>query len=202
MTEKKIPFLSVIIPFYNTEKYLSRSIDSVLQQTFQDTEIILVDDGSTDRSGTIADEYAQQHPQIKVIHLEHGGVSRARNTGLDAAVGEYIHFMDSDDYSDPEMYRTLVDVVRKHAADIAVCRICDVYRNRTRSKDNDGQETVLDSQEALEMILTRKMDDSLCSKLFRASMFDTIRFIEGKTYEDVRIMPDLFLHAARVVLIN
>ncbi len=197
-----VPFLSVIIPFYNTGTWLPRSVDSVLKQTFQDTEIILVDDGSTDRSGVIADEYAQKYPQIRVIHLTHGGVSRARNAGLDAAAGEYIHFMDSDDYSDPDMYRSLVQLAKAYDADIAVCRICDVYRNRTKSRQSHGRQMVLEPQQALEQILTRRMDDSLCSKLIRSSLFRTARFQEGKTYEDVRIMPDLFLHAGRIVLLN
>lgn len=197
-----VPFLSVIIPFYNTETWFPRSVDSVLKQTFQDIEIILVDDGSTDRSGIIADEYAQKYPQIRVIHLAHGGVSRARNAGLDAAAGEYIHFMDSDDYSDPDMYRSLVQLAKAYDADIAVCRICDVYRNRTKSREGDGRETVMEPQQALEQILTRRMDDSLCSKLIRSSLFRTVRFQEGKTYEDVRIMPDLFLQAGRIVLLN
>ena len=197
-----VPFLTVIIPFYNTEAWLSRSVESVLNQTFQDTEIILVDDGSADNSGTIADEYAQNHPRIRVIHLEHGGVSRARNAGLDAAAGEYIHFMDSDDYADPEMYSSLAALARKYDADIAGCRIRDVYLNRTRSRNNDGRETVLEPQEALEMILTRRMDDSLCSKLIRSSLFRNVRFQEGRNYEDVRIMPELFLHSERIVLLN
>ena len=202
MAEKKTPFLSVIIPFYNTEEYLPRSIDSVLNQTFQDTEIILVDDGSTDRSGTIADEYAQQHPCITVLHTEHSGVSHARNAGLKAAQGTWIHFMDSDDYSDPDMYRILVQLIRKYSADIAVCRINDVYLNRRKSREEDGQEAVLTPMEALEEILTRKMDDSLCSKLIRRTLFESTAFREGTTYEDVRIMPELVLKAERIVRIN
>ena len=98
--------ISVIVPIYNTEKYLAKCLDSLINQTFQSLEIILIDDGSIDNSGKICDEYALNDDRIKVIHKENGGVSSARNAGLDLATGSYIAFVDPDDYIDPDMYAT------------------------------------------------------------------------------------------------
>ena len=201
MTEKT-PFLSVIIPFYNVEDWLPRSIDSVLSQTFRDYEVILVDDGSTDRSGEIADGYAAKYDAVHVIHNAHSGVGHARNAGLSAAAGTFIHFMDSDDYIDPDMYRILVELTQNMHADIAACRFKDIYQNRTISSQEDGTVRTLLPEEAYEQILTRKMDDSLCTKLIRRALFEGIDFREGKHYEDVLIMPQLLMKANRIVQIN
>ena len=202
MSEYRTPYITVIIPFWNVEDYLSRSVSSVLAQTFLDFELILVDDGSGDNSGMIADRFAEQHPNIRVSHHEHHGVSCARNAGLDAACGEYIHFMDSDDYIAPEMYEVLTGIVKVYDADIAACRIVDVYRNRQLSGSGNGTVTVLSPYEALEQIMTRKTDDSLCSKLIRRTLFRDLRFEQGRNYEDVRIMPELFMRADRIVDVN
>ena len=113
-----MPAVSVIVPVYNVEKYLKRCVDSILDQTFMDFELILVDDGSTDSSGLICDEYAECDGRVKVIHKENGGVSTARNTGIDAAQGEFIMFVDSDDYIDKEM---LKQMLQHGAADLIFC---------------------------------------------------------------------------------
>ena len=109
-----MPKVSVIVPVYNTEKYLSRCINSILAQSFDDYEMILVDDGSTDNSGLFLDEYVNRDPRIRVIHKENGGVSSARNVGIKKAVGEYIMFCDSDDYVDPDWCRVLYDTIGKN----------------------------------------------------------------------------------------
>lgn len=110
--------ISVVIPVYNVEKYLAQCVDSVLDQTFQDFEIILVDDGATDSSGAMCDEYAQKDARIRVIHQPNGGLSAARNTGLSAASGEYIYFLDSDDYIEPTALADLVSVAEQEQADV------------------------------------------------------------------------------------
>lgn len=110
--------ISVIVPVYNTEKYLNRCIDSILVQTFTDFELLLIDDGSTDSSGKICDEYALKDKRVKVFHTENGGVSRARNLGIENAQGEYISFIDSDDYIRPEMYEKLVCEADKYGVDL------------------------------------------------------------------------------------
>ena len=110
--------VSVIVPVYNTEKYLNKCIDSILAQTFTDFELLLIDDGSTDNSGFICDEYAEKDKRVKVFHKENGGVSRARNLGIDNAQGEYLSFIDSDDYIRPEMYSELVAIADKFNVDL------------------------------------------------------------------------------------
>ncbi|MEH7380043.1 glycosyltransferase [Bacillus sp. JJ1533] len=116
-----LPTISVIIPVYNVEKYLSRCIDSVLNQTFQDFEIILVNDGSTDKSGVICDKYAQKDQRISVIHKKNARVSAARNDGIRMAKGKYVSFIDSDDWIEPVMYQEMVNKVQEYNLDIVMC---------------------------------------------------------------------------------
>ena len=118
-----MPELSIIVPVYKTEKYLPKCIDSILSQTFTDFELILIDDGSPDRCGEICDEYAAKDGRIIVIHQENRGVSAARNAGLDIARGEYIGFVDSDDWIEPEMYKVLVESCVNNKSDISMCGI-------------------------------------------------------------------------------
>ena len=115
--------ISVIVPVYNTEKYLNKCLDSILAQTFTDFELILIDDGSTDNSGKICDEYAEKDSRVKVFHKENGGVSRARNLGIDNASGEYLSFIDSDDFVRPEMYAELIAVAEEQAVDLVISNI-------------------------------------------------------------------------------
>ena len=114
--------ISVIIPVYKVERYLPRCIDSILSQTYKNIELLLIDDGSPDSSGDICDEYAEKDPRVRMFHKENGGVSSARNLGLDEAKGDYIGFVDSDDYIAPGMYEKLVELIEDNNADIAVCR--------------------------------------------------------------------------------
>ena len=116
-----MPKLSVIVPVYNTEKYLRECINSILAQTFTDFELILVNDGSTDGSGAICDEYADKDPRIRVIHQQNGGITVARKSGVRAARGEYVTFVDSDDWIDQEMYATMLDCRQEAAPDVVIC---------------------------------------------------------------------------------
>ena len=124
-----MPKVSVIIPVYNVEQYVEKSIQSVLNQSMKDIEIILVNDGSTDKSGEICDRYGQKEERIIVIHKENGGLSSARNVGVKAASGDYIGFIDSDDYIESVMYETLYQMAERDSADVAVCGVYDVYKN-------------------------------------------------------------------------
>lgn len=124
-----MPQISVIVPIYNTEKYLHRCIDSILAQTFTDFELLLVDDGSNDHSGAICDEYARRDPRVRVFHKKNGGVSSARNLGLDNAKGEWIAFCDADDWVDKSMYKYMHDRLMREQADVAYCDITMVYTN-------------------------------------------------------------------------
>lgn len=115
--------ISVIVPVYNTEKYLHKCVDSILAQTFTDFELLLIDDGSTDNSGKLCDEYAAKDNRVKVFHKKNGGVSRARNLGIDNAQGEYLSFIDSDDYIHPDIYAELVAIADKYNVDLVVSDI-------------------------------------------------------------------------------
>ena len=121
--------ISVIVPVYNIEAYLRKCIDSILAQTYTNLEIILVDDGSTDNSGEICNEYAAKDARIRVIHKGNGGLSSARNTGIDIATGKYIGFVDSDDYLAPDMYEKLLGAIVNNHADISVCNVHHVDEN-------------------------------------------------------------------------
>lgn len=196
------PKISVIVPVYNAEKYLSRCVDSIIHQTFKELEIILVDDGSTDRSGEICDAYSKKDVRICVIHKENEGVSSARNIGLQLARGEYIGFVDSDDYIDPDMYMILVDRLISASADISICGISDLYAGKNFVKD-DAEEIVVNTDHltALKMMLTGKnITASPCTKLFRATLRKGIEFSEGIHYgEDALFFSHLILSAKRVV---
>ncbi|MEN6316050.1 MAG: glycosyltransferase [Clostridiaceae bacterium] len=120
------PMISIIVPVYKAETYLYRCIDSILSQTFTSFELILIDDGSPDLCGTICDEYARKDSRVKVIHKENGGVSKARNTGIEAAIGKYIGFVDSDDYVEPTMYEKLYNSIMTYNTDLAMCSYTSV----------------------------------------------------------------------------
>lgn len=182
--------ITVIIPIYKVEKYLRKCVDSVTAQTHKNLEIILVDDGSPDGCGEICDEYAKRDERIKVIHKENGGLSDARNAGLDIASGEYIGFVDSDDYIAPDMYEVMLKRLTETDADMAVCNVSyvgDVSDNQRQSEKvwtiND---CVLDRKEAMRMLEEIKnwRYVTAWNKLYKRNIFRNIRFPKGKIHED------------------
>lgn len=187
-----MPEISVIIPVYNVEQYLRQCIESVVHQTFRDLEILLIDDGSTDSSAAICREYEQQDPRIKVIQKKNGGLSDARNAGLDAATGRYIGFVDSDDYIDPDMYELLHGNALRHQADISMCRD---RRVPSLKDDYDLVGTKVYVYTTIpEMIkaifLSRKTSMAVCLKIYRREIFSQLRFSKGLTSEDADIILD------------
>ena len=166
--------LSVIIPVYNVEKYLGECVDSLLNQTLRDMEIILVDDGSTDASGDIADRCAARHPdRIRCLHVDNGGQGRARNFALPMAKGEYLGFVDSDDWVLPEMYEKLIAAAERTGADIAACDFLERY--------DDGSENEVPGAFQDHPL---SFAGSCCNKVFRAELVKDLRFPEGLWYED------------------
>ena len=123
------PKISVIVPVYKVEKYLNKCVDSIVNQTFTDIEIILVDDGSPDNSGKMCDDWSQKDRRIRVIHKENGGLSDARNRGIQESSGEYIIFIDSDDFIEPKMLEVLYNLATDHDADVAISGLCDCYKS-------------------------------------------------------------------------
>lgn len=136
------PKISIIVPVYKAEPYLKKCIDSILNQTFKDFELILVDDGSPDRCGEICDEYALKDSRIKIIHKENGGQSSARNVGLDIAQGEYIGFVDSDDWIEPDMYKKLFKVLKNDNVDMAICNINSIKDKKLRDRKKEKRKYI------------------------------------------------------------
>lgn len=190
--------VSVIVPVYNVEKYLKKCVESIVTQTYQNLEIILVDDGSTDASGQMCDGWIAKDDRIVVIHKPNGGLSDARNAGLNIAQGSYYAFIDSDDYISTDMIETMLDSAKNNSCEIAVCNM-----NRFSEKENYApfyfpadDETVLFGKERYETL----KQPSVCNKLFQAKLFDGIRFPKGKYYEDTFIYHELVYRAKNVVL--
>lgn len=180
--------ISVIIPVYNAENYLKRCLDSVINQTYKNLEIILIDDGSTDNSGEICDEYAKTDNRIKVIHKENGGVSQARNEGLRVATGEYIGFLDSDDFILHNMYENLIKQLELNDADISICGFAkEIEKGKFEPYFKYDTDCVFDRDEALKNLLQNKYYSCSCSdKLLKRSLLDNIFFDENIThYEDL-----------------
>ena len=123
--------ISVIIPVYNSEKFLNRCVDSVLKQSYKELDIILIDDGSSDKSGEMCDQYAQMDKRVRVIHQKNRGVSAARNSGLDVAIGDYCTFVDSDDYIESEMYQSMIDIAEQYNCDVIMCDCVKEFGTRT-----------------------------------------------------------------------
>lgn len=193
------PKISVIVPVYKVEPYLHKCLNSIVKQTYRNLEIILVDDGSPDKCGEICDIYAARDKRIKVIHKANGGVSSARNMGLTAVTGEWIGWVDSDDWIEPDMFEYLLQNALSYEADIAVCSRYEQYRNHQIFRGWEREE-VLDTVQAVELLLKNDiMQNYLCDKLWRRSLFNGVAFPEGRTFEDIAVMHRLFAQAYRTV---
>ena len=195
--------ISVIVPVYKAEPYLKKCVDSICAQTYSNLEILLVDDCSPDRCGEMCDAYAAGDHRVRAIHQsENKGVSCARNTGLDAARGEYIAFVDSDDFIKPTMYQTLLTLLQSSSADIAQCTAFSATEDGTpyRTSILPADAIRLEGDEVLlSHVRNRAVTVCVWDKLYRRSCFDGIRFVEGYMNEDVMIMSELCVAANRLV---
>ncbi len=186
------PLISVIMPIYNVEKYLERSVNSIRNQTWTNLEIILVDDGSTDASGKMCDAFAEQDARILVIHKPNGGSSSARNAGITMAKGDYIGFCDSDDYIEPDMYAGLLDIFMSHED----ARMAQVMTNILTEEGelvqgpyrDSGGITYIPRDEMFRLLMLHVGDSSYCTKLIKASYMKEFRFQEGKLNEDFELL--------------
>lgn len=194
--------ISVIIPVYNVEKYLIRCVDSVINQTYKNLEIILVNDGSTDSSGNLCDELENNDDRIKVIHKENGGLSDARNTGEQESKGEYILFIDSDDYIHIDMIKSLYEQIKSENADVSICGVMNVYLNSQNPQCNDTEQYfVCDKKEFLKQYLIgERIPGSICNKLLKRSVANRLKFPVGKIYEDAFYHYDLISTAEKFVV--
>ncbi len=180
--------ISVIVPVYNVEEYLSRCVDSILAQTYRNLEIILVDDGTKDASDKICDDYAAKDPRIRVIHKQNGGLSSARNAGIDIARGEYLGFVDSDDWIEPGMYEHMLALAEKYDARLVCAGRYDISSRTGEKKVGlcPQKEEVISGMELLGRTFTWDGCDSAAwDKLYHRSLFETIRYPLGQYSEDV-----------------
>ena len=195
-----MPTVSVIIPVYNTSLYLSRCLNSVLSQTHRDLEVILVDDGSTDASPALCDEYADKDARVRVIHQENGGLSAARNAGLELACGDYIGFVDSDDWIELDMYAYLIDLLEHSTSDVAEIMFEVAYSEAHTMRLLPEKKKYLKGDEILIHYFEHN-EYAMGLRMYKRELFDEVRFDVGRMNEDV-VAGFLVLSRARRLVVS
>ena len=195
--------VSIIIPVYNDEKYIEKTLGSVCGQTYTELEIIVVNDGSTDASPAMIDAAAANDPRIRVIHKQNEGVSVARNTGLAAATGDFICWLDGDDWMEPEMIATLMDAAEKNGADAVLANYYNVSpRSGNVPRYKEGCGRAYTSEEAVHALITKELSQSLCMNIVRRELYEGIVFPAGKLFEDVRNTYRIYGRCKKLVLVE
>lgn len=204
--EDKKTLISVIVPVYNVEQYLSECVDSILEQTYKNLEIILVDDGSTDNSGILCDRYSLKDERVKVIHKVNGGLSDARNKGIEAAKGQYIAFVDSDDYIDPDMYETLLRLCLEYKVPVSAVRWGSFESDFNDPKMTTENIVKMTSEQYMELMLGKNKEYystvSVCDRLYEFDMIKNLRFPTGKYYEDIVYSTNAMILAKECVFLD
>lgn len=195
--------ISVIVPIYNVEKYLDRCVDSIINQTYKNLEIVLVDDGSLDNCPKMCDDYAEKDSRIKVVHKENGGLSDARNAGMKVATGEYVSFIDSDDYVSLDFYETLLDTIVDNNSDIVECGVVKFYEDNSFDKNSDDLKvTNYDTLDGLEGLINENpFKQHVWNKLYKSSIALDIPYEVGKLNEDEFWTYQIFGKAKKVTRI-
>ncbi len=190
--------ISIIVPVYKVEHYLRQCVDSILAQTYRDIEVLLIDDGSPDRCGEICDEYAENDARVRVFHTENRGLSAARNLGLREARGDYIGFVDSDDWIEPDMYEVLLRRMQETGADIGVCGLWYERKNK-REVAKDVIDAVFGGEEPIKALILNNLKNFAWNKLYDRKVWSGISFPEGHVFEDVATTYKTILNAEKVV---
>lgn len=202
--EAENSLVSIIVPIYKVEKELDRCVQSILKQTYKNIELILVDDGSPDQCPEMCDKYAKRDKRIVTIHKKNGGLSDARNAGLDIAQGEYVAFIDSDDWVSENFIEDLIHNLKDTEADISICGyiiIDDMEKMRSYTVKKERE--VLEHEDSIrELFSQKKFNCMVCTKLYKKELFDKIRFPKGKLFEDIAISLPLFERCERCVITN
>lgn len=196
--------ISIVIPIYNVEKYLKRCVDSVINQTYKNLEIILVDDGSTDNCGKICDEYAKKDKRIKVIHKKNGGLSDARNAGIDVSKGRYLSFIDSDDFVDKRFIGTLYNNLINNDADLSLVKYYSFSKNEDVYETMEDEKiTVLSRDEYFNLIYEEPVNSVVAwNKLYKKEIFNEIRYPVGKINEDEAVIHYIIGNISKIVISN
>lgn len=211
-----MPQISIIVPVYKVERYIEKCVHSILKQTFAGFELILVDDGSPDDCGKICDDFALKDHRVKVIHKPNGGLSSARNAGIQAAKGDYIAFVDSDDHVHHQMYEILYNTALIHGSDLVVCDYLRVREDQVFAPTN--LKSVINVQhftnlDALHQLCFPQAEEGMsgrdkwnwtivCNKLFKRSLFDDIRFKEGRIFEDEFITHRILYNSPKITFVS
>ena len=202
----KTTLVSVIIPVCNIQLYLAEAIESVINQTYSNLDIILVDDGSTDGSGEICDAFAEKDSRIRVIHQENKGLSGARNSGLDIMSGEIVAFLDSDDAYYPEMIQSMVEIMQREKADVVMCQFESCYtqgKMLPKHKKREYKNPIIYNRKgALQALVEEKIDWHAWNKIYRRDCFESIRYPQGKVYEDIEITYHIVDKTHKVAVMN
>ena len=200
--------VSVIVPVFNVYPYLHEALDSVIGQTYTNLEIILIDDGSTDGSGDVCDEYAGRDSRIHVIHQSNKGLSAARNTGLDNVTGEVLAFIDSDDAYHCSFIEKMLDALKNEDADAVICRF-DTQCTADHMKAASSEKTqpliasgVYDRNDVVFSLIDHKMNVSVWNKLYRRSLWDNVRFNEGHVFEDQEVIYRIFSLSSKICVLS
>lgn len=197
---RREPLISVIVPVFKVEPWLKRCIQSILNQTYRNLEIILVDDGSPDRCGDMCDRFAREDNRVKVIHRENGGLSAARNSGLNICRGEYIGFVDSDDVIHPEMYSRLYADICQFETPLAFCQTLMCFDGCVSFPPTDAKTACFSPKRILQESLSEIIWFSAWTKLYHRSLFEGIRFPEGRTNEDYPVSVRIFDRCDRIAV--
>ncbi len=192
--------ISIIVPVYKVEPYLRQCVDSILNQTYRDIEVLIIDDGSPDRCGEICDEYVENDKRVRVFHTQNKGLSTARNLGLREAKGEYIGFVDSDDWIEPDMYEVLLRRIEETGADISVCNFW--VEETGKRKASDYSRAIYVDKESLRALVDGRLSNYVWNKLYRNTIFQTIVFPCGKNHEDIASMHLIINRAKSVAVLS
>ena len=197
------PLISIIVPVYNVEKYIEKCVTSIINQTYKELEIIMVDDGATDHSGEMCDAFAGKDSRIQVIHKKNGGMADARNAALDMFRGEYVTCIDSDDYIEPDYIEYLYRLLLTHDVDVSMCQMKKIYSDSDRLDSVYEDISIMDGVQAMENYLyQRRFTASAYCKLYKRSIFDGLRYPVGYYYEDMAIICRILERATKVAVSN
>lgn len=192
--------ISIIVPIFNVEKYIKKCVDSIINQSYKNLEIILVDDGSCDSCGEICDQYKISDKRVKVIHKKNGGLSDARNIGLLAATGDFIAFVDGDDYISSDMYETLLSNLIMNKADISACKAVVVSEKENANFIKSDDLHVINKNIDISLIYDKKITVNMWNKLYKKELFENIKFPKGMIYEDLATTYKIIDISKKIVL--
>ena len=193
--------ISVIVPVYNAEEYIEKCVSSIMNQTYKNLEIILINDGSTDNSGKMCDRYVKKDKRVVVLHKDNGGISSVRNTGIELATGDYIAFVDADDWISEDAFEYLIKNAKKYKADITCCRSYHVVKER-KIFISDEKTYFFDKNEAITNLVSNEIiGNTVWRKLFKKKLFKGITFPINRTYEDIHVTHKLILKANKITVL-